>query len=206
MKRLLILASLMMACTFSVFGQEDKRPFIQYHAMSAFGMGYSYIYSPFRDAYFGHMPSMGVLYCEANFLGVYLGIGNSNKKTGYNVFGFSEYMKTTVLKLGANFKLGLNTRNEFFITPFIGYVSYSVYDTSQNSIGARDEYGEKDGRALIGAAFRIKAKDFYISLHGSTAELGMTVGMDFSDVMDATIQNLSFKGVEPAYSVRKTRE
>ena len=90
MKRLLILAGLMMACTFPGFSQEDKKPFIQYHAMSAFGVGYSYIYSPFETTYFGNLPSVGMLYCESNLLGVYLGIGGSSKKTGYNVLGFDE--------------------------------------------------------------------------------------------------------------------
>ncbi len=205
MKRLLILAGLMMACTFSGFSQEDKKPFIQYHAMSAFGVGYSYIYSPFETTYFGNLPSVGMLYCESNLLGVYLGIGGSSKKTGYNVLGFDEYMKTMALKFGANLKLGLNTHNEFIVTPYIGYVRYSVYDTSQNSIGARDEYGEKERRGLIGAAFKIKAKEFFISIHCSTVDFGMTVGMDFSDVMSMTIKKFSTIGKEPEFSVRRSR-
>lgn len=205
MRRFVILTSLVLACSCSVLCQEAKNPFIKYHAMSAFGVGYSYIYSPFETTYFGSMPSMGMLYCESNLLGVYLGIGGSSKRTGYNVLGYDEYLKTMAFKFGANFKLALNTHNEFIVTPYIGYVTYSVYDTSHNSIGARDEYGEKERRGLIGAAFKMKAKEFFISIHCSTIDFGMTVGMDFSDVMSMTMNKFSTKDKVPDYSVRKAR-
>lgn len=205
MKRLIVLTSLVMACACFVFGQEQKQPFIQYHFASAAGLGFSCMHTPFATQYYGHSPSIGMVSCEIDLLGIYLGFGGNSKKTGYNVYGFDEYMSTAMFKIGANLKLGLKTRNEFVIVPYLGFVQYAVYDTSENSIGARDEYGSKEGHALVGAALKMKAKDFFISLHCSTIELGLTVGYDFSDVMGMTMNKFSTKNKIPDYSVRKAR-
>ena len=60
--------------------------------------------------------------CEIDLLGVYLGFGGNSKKTGYNVYGFDEYMNTAMFKVGANLKLGLKTRNEFIVLPYLGFI------------------------------------------------------------------------------------
>ncbi|MBQ7967090.1 MAG: hypothetical protein IJ290_04160 [Bacteroidaceae bacterium] len=205
MKRFLVLTSLMMACVCFVFGQEQKQPFIQYHLTSAAGLGFSCMHTPFETQYHGKSPSIGMISCEIDLLGVYLGFGGNSKKTGYNVYGFDEYMNTAMFKVGANLKLGLKTRNEFIVLPYLGFIQYSVYDTSKNDIGARDEYGSKEGHALVGVALKMKAKDFFISMHCSTIEFGLTVGYDFSDVMDMTLNKFSPKDKDPDYSVRKAR-
>ena len=101
-----------------------------------------------------------------------------SRKTGYDVYGFAERISTLGIKIGPSFRIGEYHRWGCVVNPFIGMIRYSVKDDSNNSIGARDEYGTKEKSFIGGCKISAVYRNWMLGVNYSNREYGITLGFD----------------------------
>ncbi len=141
-------------------------------------IGYSYVHSPLKGDYFVGMAPQNIISIDAWLWCVYLGIEGLRHKTGYEVYGFNESVGLFIFKLGPVFKADIG-KNKMYFGPYIGGAWADVKDSSNNSIGARTDYGNHAKGFVIGARLGLRLKKFVASIHGSNREVGFSVGFAF---------------------------
>lgn len=101
------------------------------------------------------------------------------KKTGYDVYGYNEMVNTYALKFGLSLRLGNSNKWKYTITPYTGIAFYTLSDTSNNNIEARDEYGTKESKFIGRCKITAIYDWYYFSFHASNREVGLSVGLEF---------------------------
>lgn len=87
------------------------------------------------------------------------------KGTGYGVYGYSEKLSTCALKFGPSVKVGISNKWRYTMAPYAGVVFYTLSDSSENDIGARDEYGTKESKFIGGVRLSAIYDWYYLSAH-----------------------------------------
>lgn len=140
-------------------------------------LGYSRMYKTFGDDSYGNTPPKDLLAIDCTFWGLYVGMDFWTKKTGHNVYGYDETISTWAVKLGPSFRLWNEYKNtKVVFTPHFGWAWYTVNDTSNNSIGQRQDYGLRESMFLFGGKITFAYKSFEIGAFGSNVDFGLTIG------------------------------
>lgn len=143
--------------------------------------GYSRIYKNFESDYYDVTPPQNLVCVDVNLYGIYMGIAYGVRDTGYSVYGYSEQLSSWNYKIGISFNLNHNySKWRYTITPYVGKISYSLGDTSNNDIGSREEYGTKESSFLAGCKLAAIYKEFCIGIHCSNKEFGFSLGFEYN--------------------------
>jgi hypothetical protein len=134
--------------------------------------------SKFETKYFDNYAPTNLFELDLSVMGFYIGMEFASKSTGYDVYGYSEKIDVTGYKFGPSFRIGTYDKWRCVISPYLGYIYYSVRDESNNSIGARDEYGTKEEYYLIGCKLSAVYKFWMFGINFSSREFGIHVGID----------------------------
>lgn len=180
MKRVfLIILFIIVTVNNVVYGQKSDRSFLSWNKAVGIGVGYTNMFQKFTSDYEGVSAPQNLVHFDLMIYGVYAGIDAMVKDTGYDVYGYSEKLSTWAFKIGPSFRLGKSDRWRFILTPYVGATFYTLFDGSNNSIGARDEYGVKEIKFLGGYRIAAAYDWYYFSLHFSTREYGVSFGVEF---------------------------
>ncbi len=167
----------------SGFAADLQNPEFSFGWNKAIGIcaGYSRIYKNFESDYYAVTPPQNLVCVDANLYGIYMGIAYGVRDTGYSVYGYSEQLSSWNYKIGISFNLNHNySKWRYTITPYVGKISYSLDDTSNNDIGAREEYGTKESSFLVGCKLAAIYKEFCIGIHCSNKEFGFSLGFEYN--------------------------
>ncbi len=99
------------------------------------------MYEGFETNHYDVLPPKNLITFDLIVYGVYVGMDFMIKDTGYDVYGYSEKLGTWSYKIGPSFKVSTPSKWNFSITLYAGAIVYSLFDASNNAIGARDDYG-----------------------------------------------------------------
>lgn len=175
MKNKFLLAILCTFTTMALYGQGS----FGWNKAHGLGIGYSKIFQGFDTQYEGIVPPQDLIHFDLTIFGVYAGIDFMVKDTGYDVYGYSEKLDTWAFKIGPSFKYSNSNKWRFIFTPYAGLMFYSLFDGSNNSIGARDDYGTKETKFLGGGRISVVYDWYYLGIHCSNKEYGITLGIEF---------------------------
>ncbi|MBO5251686.1 MAG: hypothetical protein J6B31_06805 [Bacteroidaceae bacterium] len=140
--------------------------------------GYSKMYAPFNSEYYGINAPVDLVNLDLSIYGVYVGMDFMCKNTGYDVYGYNEQITTMGMRFGPSIRVGSYRKWRCVVSPFLGFIGYSVSDTSENSIGARDEYGTKEKHFIGGCKISAVYNYFLLGVHCSNKEWGVSIGVD----------------------------
>ena len=177
MKRIIFLSALIFIT--SITSISNAQSFIKWNNALGIGVGYTKLYKNFSTQYEGISPPSDLIHFDLMLYGIYAGIDCMVKDTGYEVYGYSEKLSTWTLKFGPSLKIGNSQKWKYTITPYAGIAFYSLSDGSNNDIGARDEYGNKESQFIGGCKLSAIYDWYYFSLHGSNREIGFSIGVEF---------------------------
>lgn len=163
----------------SIISISNAQSFIRWNKAIGIGVGYSKLYNDFSTQYEGISAPSDLIHFDLTLYGIYAGMDVMVKDTGYDVYGYSEKLSTWALKFGPSLKLGKGNKWRYTITPYAGVTFYSLFDGSNNDIGARDEYGTKESKFIGGCKLAAIYDWYYFSLHGSNREVGFSIGIEF---------------------------
>ena len=159
---------------------KDKRKVqIGWNSTLGISAGYSKMFQPFNSEYYGVNAPVDLINMDLSIWGVYVGLDFMCKNTGYEVYGYNEQITTLGMKFGPSIRIGNYRKWRCVISPFLGFIGYSVSDTSNNAIGARDDYGTKETQFLGGCKISAVYKYLIFGIHCSNREWGLSVGVDF---------------------------
>lgn len=172
MKR--ILSILLFAFTLNALAQK---PHFEWNNSLEGGFGYSHVYQSLgSDSYGTYMP-MNLMNVHLSVCGIYFQGAMWIKNTGHSVYGYDEQVSTFDFQLGPSWRLKWdNTKMTF--TPFIGWLFYTVDDSSNNAIGQRQDYGLRHGAFEFGGRIGFAYKHFVISAFGSNKTCGASLGIN----------------------------
>ena len=182
MKRILTILLICITCCSSILGKEkgtNKGSFIKWNNAIGLGIGYTNLYKGFSSQYEGISAPSSLIHFDITLHGVYIGFDGIGKGTGYDVYGYSEKLSTYALKLGPSLRVGKSNKWEYTINPYAGVVFYTLSDSSENDIGARDEYGVKESKFIGGCRLSAIYDWYYLSAHLSNREFGFSIGIEF---------------------------
>lgn len=177
--RFLLTVSLI-CITATSFGQEAQKSFFGWNKTLGIGVGYTNVYKGFNSQHEGIAAPKDLIHFDLTVYGIYAGIDFMVKDTGYDVLGYSEKLDTWALKFGPSFRVGNANKWRCVLTPYIGFMSYSLFDSSGNAIGARDDYGTKETQFLVGGRLSAVYDWYYLGFHYSNRELGVSIGIEFN--------------------------
>lgn len=182
MKKLLIALLFGTIICSPILGQEkskNKGSLIKWNYTSiGINAGYSHMFKPFEKEYFGHKAPSDLMQFDANIMGIYIGMQFATKNTGYDVYGYDEKIEVLGIQAGPSLRIGSEDKWRCIVNPFLGYMEYGVNDTSNNSIGSRDEYGTKETCFIGGAKIAIAYKCFAFGAFCSNVNFGISAGID----------------------------
>ena len=161
----------------SSINRKRKTP-IGWNSSLGISAGYSRMFQPFRSDYYGINAPTDLINMDLSIWGVYLGMDFMCKNTGYEVFGYNEQITTLGIKLGPSVRIGRYRKWRCVINPFLGFLGYSISDTSNNAIGARDDYGTKESHFIGGCKISAVYNYFIFGVHCSNREWGLSIGVD----------------------------
>ena len=153
--------------------------FIKWNNAVGIGVGYTNLYKDFSSQYEGISAPSNLIHFDITLHGVYIGFDGIRKSTGYDVYGYSEKLSTYALKLGPSLRVEKFNKWKYIINPYAGVVFYTLSDSSENSIGARDEYGIKESKFIGGCRLSAIYDWYYLSAHLSNKEFGFSIGIEF---------------------------
>lgn len=177
MKRILLLSALI--CITSIVSVTNAQSFIRWNKAIGIGVGYTKLYKDFSNQYEGISAPSDLIHFDFTLYGIYAGMDVMVKDTGYEVYGYNEKLSTWALKFGPSFRFGKTIKWRYTATPYAGVAFYSLFDGSKNNIGARDEYGTKESKFIGGCKLAAIYDWYYLSLHLSNRECGVSVGIEF---------------------------
>lgn len=158
---------------------SNAQSFIKWNNAIGIGVGYTKLYKDFSNKYEGVSAPSDLVHFDFTLYGIYLGLDAMAKKTGYDVYGYDEKISTYALKLGPSFSLREGPKTRQTITPYVGVAFYTLSDTSENNIGARDSYGVKESKFVFGCKIATTYDWFYLGVHFSNRECGLSAGVEF---------------------------
>lgn len=176
LKRIVLFSAILVIS--SVTSISNAQSFIKWNNAVSIGVGYTKLYKDFSSKYEGVSAPSDLVHFDFTLYGIYLGLDAMAKKTGYDVYGFDERVSTFALKLGPSFYLREGTKTRQTITPYAGVAFYTLSDTSENNIGARDSYGIKESKFIFGCKLAAIHDWYYIGFHFSNRECGLSVGVE----------------------------
>ena len=179
MKKIIIFTLLAIVLSSVTYAQNSSKSFIRWNKAVGIGVGYTNMFQEFTTQYEGISAPQDLIHFDFTIYGAYIGVDARVKNTGYDVFGYDEQLGTWAIEVGPSFRIGRFENWRCIFTPYVGATFYTLSDTSNNSIGARDEYGAKETKFLGGYRIAAAYDWYYISFHFSTRELGFSVGIDF---------------------------
>ena len=150
MKKIVFLTLLAIVLSSVTYAQNSSKSIISWNKAIGLGIGYTKMYKDFDTQYEGISAPQDLIHFDLTLYGVYVGIDFMVKDTGYDVFGYSEKLSTWALKFGPSFRVGRGQKVRQTVTPYAGVAFYSLFDSSNNDIGARDEYGNKESKFVFG--------------------------------------------------------
>lgn len=177
MKRITLTSVLVLFTSF--VSVSNAQSFIKWNNALGIGIGYTKLYQDFSSQYEGISAPSDLIHFDLTIYGIYAGIDVMVKDTGYEVYGFNEKLSTWALKFGPSLRLGKGNKWRYTATPYAGVAFYSLFDGSNNDIGARDEYGSKESKFIGGCKLAAIYDWYYFSLHGSNREVGFSIGVEF---------------------------
>lgn len=154
--------------------QELKMPWN--HSLGV-GIGYSHVFNALKGDEFVELMPTELFNFDLTIFSFYMGFDFGSKKTGYDVYGFDEKVNTWDLKLGITLNHNLKNEHYFTFTPYVGYMTVDVDDTSHNSIGARTDYDTHQSGFFAGAKLAYCTGSIEYALHGSNREFGISIGI-----------------------------
>jgi len=163
MKRLLLLS--IFIAMISIMSISNAQSFIKWNKAVGIGVGYTKLYKDFSTQYEGISAPSDLIHFDFTLYGIYAGMDVMVKDTGYDVYGYSEKLSTWVLKFGPSFSIREGCKVRQIITPYAGVAFYSLSDTSNNDIGARDEYGTKESKFVFGCKLAAIYDWYYLGVH-----------------------------------------
>lgn len=185
MKKLFIIVLLLSISIVGLFAQTDSTTAIKknkipigWNSTIGISAGYSRMFSPFNSDYYGINAPVDLINMDLSIWGVYVGLDFMCKKTGYDVYGYDEQITTLGMKFGPSIRIGNYKKWRCVISPFLGFIGYSISDTSENAIGARDDYGTKEKHFIGGCKISAVYKYFMFGMHCSNKEWGLSIGVD----------------------------
>lgn len=185
MERKCIVLACLLFLSMGLFAQTEKTGVVNkkkfpigWNSTLGISAGYSKMYKPFNSEYYGINAPVDLINLDLSIYGVYVGMDFMCKNTGHDVYGYSEQLTTLGMKFGPSLRIGRYRKWRCVINPFLGFIGYSVSDTSNNSIGARDDYGTKEKHFIGGCKISAVYNYFLVGLHCSNKEWGISVGFD----------------------------
>lgn len=163
----------------SIMSVVNAQSFISWNKAIGIGVGYTKMYKGFDTQYDGVSAPQDLIHFDFTLYGVYVGMDVMTKNTGYDVYGYDEKLSTWVLKFGPSFRIGKRAKVRQTVTPYAGVAFYSLFDGSNNDIGARDEYGTKESKFVFGCKLAAICDWYYLGAHFSNRECGLSVGVEF---------------------------
>lgn len=106
MKRITFLSALIFIT--SITSISNAQSFIKWNNAIGIGVGYTKLYKEFSSQYDGIFAPTDLVHFDFTLYGIYIGLDAMAKKTGYDVYGYSEKVNTYTLKLGPSLRLGNN--------------------------------------------------------------------------------------------------
>lgn len=158
--------------------KEKRKIPIGWNTSLGISAGYSNMFQSFNSEYYGVNAPADLINMDFSFWGVYVGMDFMRKNTGHDVYGYNEQITTLGLKFGPSIRIGGYRKWRCVVNPFLGFIGYSVSDTSNNAIGARDDYGTKESHFLGGCKISAVYKYFIFGVHCSNKTWGISVGAD----------------------------
>ena len=177
MKRITFLSALIFIT--SITSISNAQSVVKWNNAISIGVGYTKLYKEFSKQYEGVSAPSDLVHFDFTLYGIYLGLDAMAKKTGYDVYGYDEKISTYALKLGPSFSLREGPKTRQTITPYAGIAFYTLSDTSENDIGARDSYGVKESKFVFGCKLATTYDWFYLGVHFSNRECGLSAGVEF---------------------------
>ena len=178
MKRIGLLLALVFIV--SIASTINGQSFVRWNKSVGIGVGYTNMFQEFTSQYEDISAPQDLVHFDFTIYGVYVGFDTMVKDTGYEVYGYNEKLATWIFKVDPSFRIGRTKNWRYTLTPYIGAAFYTLSDSSNNDIGARDEYGTKETKFLGGYRVTAAYDWYYIGFHFSTRELGVTLGVDFT--------------------------
>lgn len=142
------------------------------------GFGFTHVYKAFGSDWYGTKMPTNLMNVHISVSGIYFSGGMWVKNTGHSVYGYDEQVSTFDFQLGPSWRIKWDETKLTF-TPYVGWLFYTVDDSSNNAIGQRQDYGLKESRFVIGGRIGFAYKHFIISAFGSNQECGVTLGINF---------------------------
>ena len=171
--------ALFIILVFSILSVSNAQSFIKWNNAVGIGIGYTKLHKSFTSQYEGISAPSNLINFDFTFYGIYMGLDAMAKKTGYDVYGFDEKVSTFTLKFGPSLRFGNSKKWGYTLTPYAGAAFYTLSDTSNNGIGARDDYGTKESKFIGGCKLAVIYDWYYFSLHGSNRDIGFSIGIEF---------------------------
>ena len=177
MKRIIFSSALIFIT--SIISISNAQSFIKWNNVVGLGIGYTNIYKDFSNQYEGISAPSSLIHFDLTLYGVYIGFDGMAKGTGYDVYGYSEKLSTYTLKFGPSLRIGKPNKWRYTVTPYAGVAFYTLSDSSENDIRARDEYGTKESKFIGGVRLSAIYDWYYFSAHLSNREFGFSIGIEF---------------------------
>lgn len=179
MKKIIIFTLLAVVISNITYAQTSFKSVLGWNKALGVGIGYTKMYKEFDTQYGGISAPQDLIHFDLTLYGVYAGVDFMVKDTGYDVYGYNEKLSTCILKFGPSFRIGREYKVRQTVTPYAGVAFYSLFDSSNNDIGARDEYGNKESKFVFGCKIAAICDWYYLSAHFSNRECGLSVGIEF---------------------------
>lgn len=185
MKKTSLIAIFLLFIGIEGFAQTDETSIVKkkkipvgWNTTLGISAGYSKMFQPFNSEYYGVNAPVDLINMDLSIYGVYVGMDFMVKNTGHEVYGYNEQITTLGMRFGPSLRIGGYRKWRCVVSPFLGFVGYSVSDTSNNSIGARDDYGTKENHFIGGCKISAVYNILMFGVHCSNKEWGVSVGVD----------------------------
>lgn len=185
MKRIMLVVAFMLLPLIGILAQVGETNFakkkkipIGWNSSLGISAGYSRMYQPFSSEYYGINAPVDLINLDLSIYGVYVGMNFMCKDTGHDVYGYDEQITTLGMRFGPSIRIGGYHRWRCVVSPFLGFIGYAISDTSNNSIGARDEYGTKENHFIGGCKISAVYNYFMLGLYCSNKDWGVSIGVD----------------------------
>lgn len=155
---------------------EQRKPLLHWNLGLGCSIGFNHIHNRMKGDEFVALAPRNTVEFDFNIAGVYLGFDLMSRKTGYDVYGYDEKVGVFAFKIGPSWRVDLKDKSALHLTPFVGWGNVEVKDTSENSIGARTDYGSHASGFLVGGKLAYVHKGVEYSVHGSNRDVGIGIG------------------------------